>query len=203
MAPTSAPTGTPASGDRVSLLARASGRSWPGTVRAWEETEPAAIARVSTQPAAVDALDLHQVWLSSSTAGGVTIFEGRARAVQPELLEVTGMVLLADERRRQSVRGTGGIVTLSPAGGEQRTVQPIDISRDGARLPLGEDGWQLDDPLELLVDVDGADPIAALAHTLRVDESAHAVVVAFDDLAQEDAEAIERFALSALGRRAG
>jgi hypothetical protein len=199
-------SGSPAllAGRRVSLLPRSGGQSRVGTVQAWDAVDEHVTVRVAADPGCVSALDKHQVWLSPlrrvDQESGITIFAGRARAVGDVTLEVEGVVRLVDERRRQAVRATGCLVTLPPAGGPKRTVGTLDLSRGGVRLPVGLGGWTYDDPIELTIHLDTS-TIIATGRLLRVDIEAKSVVLVFDKLEEEDAEAIDRYAIAKLERR--
>lgn len=190
------------SGRRVTLLPRSGGHSWAGTVRSWEAADDHIVAQIYAEADAVSSLDHHQVWLSTvSRMGdeyGVTIFAGRAYAVDSESLKLEGVVRLADERRRRAVRVTGSMVTLPPAGGPSVRVATLDISRGAVRLPIGEGGWTYDDPLDLVVHLGDEQSINVLGRLLRIDAATQSVVLGFDYLPDYDAEALDRFALTQL-----
>ena len=190
------------SGRRVTLLPRSGGHSWAGTVRSWDAADDHVVARIYAEADAIASLDRHQVWLSTvSRIGdeyGVTIFAGRAYAVDNESLKLEGVVHLAGERRRRAVRVTGSSVTLPPAGGPAIRVATLDISRGAVRLPIGEGGWTYDDPLDLVVHLGDDQTINVLGRLLRIDESAGSVVLGFDYLPDRDAEKLDRFALGQL-----
>jgi hypothetical protein len=190
------------SGRRVTLLPRSGGHSWAGTVRSWDAANDHVVAQIYAEADAIASLDRHQVWLSTvSRIGdeyGVTIFAGRAFAVDNESLKLEGVVRLADERRRRAVRVTGSSVTLPPAGGPAIRVATLDISRGAVRLPIGEGGWTYDDPLDLVVHLGDDQTINVLGRLLRIDESAGSVVLGFDYLPDRDAEILDRFALGQL-----
>src|SRR5687767_13784688 len=98
---------TLATGRRVSVLPRSGGHAWAGTVQAWDLSGERVVARIHTASDAVADLDHHQVWLSTVSRdgdeSGITIFAGRASAVDSESLQVEGVVRLADERRRRAL----------------------------------------------------------------------------------------------------
>jgi hypothetical protein len=184
------------------MLPRSGGHSWAGTVRSWDAADDHVVAQIYAEADAISSLDHHQVWLSTvSRIGdeyGVTIFAGRAYAVDTESLKLEGVVRLADERRRRDVRVTGSSVTLPPAGGPAIRVETLDISRGAVRLPIGEGGWTYDDPLDLVVHLGDEKTINVLGRLLRIDEAAGSVVLGFDYLPDRDAEALDRFALGRL-----
>ena len=190
------------SGRRVTLLPRNGGHSWAGTVRSWDSDHDQVVAQIFAEADAVSSLDHHQVWLSTvSRMGdeyGVTIFAGRAYAVDGESLKLEGVVRLADERRRRAVRVTGSEVTLPPSGGTRLRVATLDISRGAVRLPIGEGGWTYDDPLDLVVHLGDTKSINVVARMLRIDEDARSVVLGFDYVPVHEAEALDRFALTQL-----
>jgi PilZ domain len=189
-------------GRRVTLLPRNGGHSWAGTVRSWKAADDQVVAQIFTEADAVSSLDHHQVWLSTvSRLGdeyGVTIFAARAHAVDRESLKLEGVVWLVDERRRRAVRVIGSEVTLPPSGGTRVRVATLDISRSAVRLPIGEGGWNYDDPLDLVVHLGDTKSINVVARMLRVDEATKSVVLGFDYVPDADAEAIDRFALTQL-----
>jgi hypothetical protein len=190
------------SGRRVTLLPRNGGHSWAGTVRSWDAADDHVVAQIYAEADAIASLDHHQVWLSTvSRIGdeyGVTIFAGRAYAVDNESLKLEGVVRLADERRRRAVRVSGSSVTLPPAGGPGIRVATLDISRGAVRLPIGDGGWTYDDPLDLVVHLGDDQTINVLGRLLRIDEAAGSVVLGFDYLPDHDVEALDRFALRRL-----
>jgi hypothetical protein len=190
------------SGRRVTLLPRDGGHSWAGTVRSWNVDADQVIAQIFAEADAVISLDHHEVWLSTvSRLGeecGVTIFSGRAYAVDSESLKLEGVVRIADERRRRAVRVSGCEVTLPSSGGTRVRVPALDISRSAVRLPIGEGGWIYDDPLDLVVHLGDTRAVNVVGRTLRVDEHTRSVVLGFDYLPDDEAEALDRFALTQL-----
>jgi hypothetical protein len=197
-----ASSGTGLAGRPVSLLPRAGGPAWPGTVQTWEVAADHVIARVDASADAVRTLDHHQVWLSTTnhTPGddGITIFAGRAVAVAAGALELDGVVRLAAEPRRQAVRAAGCRVTLPPdLTGVQRTVAVVDLSRGGVRVPVDPTGWTYDDPLDLVLHLPGEPSLNVVGRLLRLDPAGSAVL-ALDDLPDGVAAAIDRFALTQL-----
>jgi hypothetical protein len=197
-----ASSSTGLAGRPVSLLPRAGGRAWTGTVQTWEVAADHVVARVDISADAVSRLDHHQVWLSttSHTVGGegITIFAGRAVAVAPRALELDGVVRLADEPRRRAVRAAGCRVTLPPdVTGVQHTVAAVDLSRGGVRVAVDATGWTYDDPLDLVLHLPGESSVIVVGRLLRLDPAGSAVL-ALDDLADEVAAAIDRFALTQL-----
>lgn len=193
-------------GRRVSLLPRTGGHLRAGTVGSWDTSNGRVVASVDAAPDAVSSLDHHQVWLSTVTRGdehGVTVFSGRAFAVDGESLRLEGVVRVVEEKRRRAVRAPGGLVSLQSSGAGERNVASLDISRSAVRLPVGDGGWGYPDPLDLVVQLRDTRPIYALAWLLRIDVEAKTVVLGFDSLSVADAEAIDRFVLTQLADPAG
>jgi hypothetical protein len=202
-----ASSSTDLAGRRVSLLPRAGGRAWTGTVQRWEVAADRVVARIDTSADAASTLDHHQVWLSTTNdppgSEGITIFAGRAVAVAPDALELDGVVRLADEPRRQAVRAAGCRVTLPPdLTGVQHTVAAVDLSRGGVRVPVNSTRWPYDDPLDLVLHLPDEPSVNVVGRLLRLDPAGSAVV-GLDDLADEVAAAIDRYALTQLPPPAG
>jgi hypothetical protein len=189
-------------GRRVTLLPCNGGHSWAGTVRSWSADDDQVVAQIFAEADAISSLDHHQVWLSTvnrlGDEYGVTIFAGRAHAVDRESLELEGMVWLADEPRRRAVRVSGSEVTLPPLGGTRLRVPTLDISRGAVRLPIGAGGWMYDDPMDLVVHLGDERSINVVGRMLRVDEDTKSVVIGFDYLPDDEGEALDRFALTQL-----
>lgn len=189
-------------GRQVSLLPRAGGHAWRGTVAAWDTSQPGhVVARVSADVEAVDALDHHQVWLSTVTRAddedGVTIFAGQAAAAHDGSLVLDGVVRLASERRRAAVRARGGLVRLPHGEGRPaRTVPAVDISRGGVRLSMPGSAWTYGDKSAVTVELPSGEVLDVQSVLVRT--SANEVVLELVDLGDAEAAALERYALSRL-----
>ena len=191
-----------ADGRQVSLLPRAGGHAWPAEVAVWDVSEPGhVVARVRADAEAVDALDHHQVWLSTVTRAddeqGVTIFAGNARAARDGSLVLDGVVRLASERRRTAVRARGGLVRLPHGEGRPaRTVPAADISRAGVRLAMPGSTWIHGDKTAVSVELPSGEVLDV--HTVLVRTTADEVVLELVDLGDAEAAALDRYALSRL-----
>jgi hypothetical protein len=187
-------------GRRVSMLPRSGGHAWAGIVRAWASTSDHVVARIQAAAEAVTNLDHHQVWLSTvSRSGdehGITIFAGKALAVDRESLDLQGVVRLTDERRRKAVRAPGGTATIPAQAGAERTVAVRDISRGGVRLQLDDAGWAYDEPLDLTLHLGGGVSLDVHGHLLRLDHEGKVAVLAFADLHVDAAAALDRYVLT-------
>lgn len=187
-------------GRSVSLLPRAGGHAWAGLLTDWQETgEDHVLAHVQTDLAAVDALDHHQVWLSTvgklDDEDGVTIFAGRALAQEDGSLLVDGVVQLVSERRRRAVRAAGAKVRLPDQDSRPgATLAAADVSRGGLRLAMNGTGWTYGQEVTVTVELPDAATVMATARLLR--EEGGDVVLELDDLAEGDAAAIDRYALT-------
>ena len=199
-APVTAPVLT--SGRQVSLLPRAGGHAWSGTVATWDTSEPGhVVARVSADAEAVDALDRHQVWLSTVTRAedeeGVTIFVGQALASPDGSLVLDGVARLVGERRRASVRARGGLVRLPHGEGRPaRTMPAIDISRGGVRLSMPGSAWTYGDKSAVTVELPSGEVLEAQSVLVRT--TGDEVVLELVDLGDAEAAALDRYALSRL-----
>ena len=191
-----------ASGRQVSLLPRAGGHAWAAEVAEWDVSQPDhVVARVRADAEAVDALDRHNVWLSTVTRAdgeeGVTIFAGTAAAAPGGVLVVDGVVRLASERRRAAVRATGGLVRLPHGDGRPaRTVPATDISRGGVRLSMPGSAWTYGDKTTVTVELPSGDVLEV--HTVLVRTTTAEVVLELVDLGDAEAAALDRYALSRL-----
>jgi len=187
-------------GRSVSLLPRAGGHAWAGLLTDWQETgDDHVLAHVQTDLAAIDALDHHQVWLSTVTRAddedGVTIFAGRALAQEDGSLLVDGVVRLVSERRRRAVRAAGAKVRLPDQDGRPgATLVATDVSRGGLRLATNGTGWTYGQEVTVTVELPDSATVTATARLLR--EEGGDVVLELDDLAEADAAAIDRYALT-------
>lgn len=202
-----AETGAPrplAPGRAVNVLPRTGGPSWPATVRAWEAAGASVSVALEAARPAVEALDHHQVWLSTvgrdSEGSGVTIFVGRAWADEEDGLRVNGVVRMAEEPRRSAVRAANGTVTLLPQGGAERTVRCLDISRGGVRLPVGREGWVHEDPVDLVVHLERGHAVNVVGRLHRLDAERRVVVLRFDPLSELDGGELDRYAIARLRR---
>ena len=193
-----------ASGRRVSLLPRAGGPAYPAVVRAWVAAGDQVVARVEAEPPAVTALDHHQLWLSTVTRSGeehgVTIFAGRARAVEPTVLDLEGVVRLAHEARRRAVRAPGATVTVPLGNRPQQSLQALDLSRGGVRLLLGDEAWNHGDKVDMEVHLDDRVTVTASARLLRLDDDGRSAVLGFVGLPESAALAIDHHVLGHLSK---
>jgi hypothetical protein len=191
-----------ADGRQVSLLPCSGGISQAGTVVSWMTERGHVMARVAAAADVVAGLDHHQVWLSTTERHGdepgVTIFLGRAVASDPQTLALDGAVRLTAETRRKEVRAGGASVTLPPSGGSSQTVETLDISRSGVRVPLTRHSWVHDDPVDLVVQAGPVGPFNVTAHLLRLDPGSDSAVLLFDDLSESEGAALDRYALAQL-----
>lgn len=194
----------PAPGTPGTLLPRTGGPPWPATVRAWEAPGATVLVTLDVPEPAVQALDHHQVWLSTvghdSAGAGTVVFVGRARAGDRGGLLVDRVVRMVDEPRRSAVRAAHGTVTLLPQGAPERTVHCLDLSRGGVRLPIEPSAWRYADPVELVVHLDNGHVVNAVGRLHRRDVEWLTVVLRLDPLPGPDGGELDRYALSRLRR---
>lgn len=199
----------PAVGSTVTLLPVAAGPERTGTLADWS-AGPAGLvvtASIAIAPPDAAALDGQRVWARVESAdGGVRVLEGVAVATTDGELSMTGMLALAEERRRAAPR----VETMRPvrvslealALRHASEAHTVDLSRTGARLRVPALEGTVADASGMLVELDiavgGDRTVTAGAEVIRVDAARGELAVRFVDLAEEDAEELDRAVLSEL-----
>ncbi len=206
------PPVVPPVGAVVVLLPVTSGSERTGALSSWSSGPAGLVATASIVLARedVEALAGQRVWASVTSDEGVTVLEGVAAAeVGGAGVTLTGMLAIADERRRTAPRvQTVRTARVSLEARELRPVREartVDLSRTGARLSMpaaslegavgGVGGVVL---VEIEVVVGQDETITAGAEVLRVDPELGELAVRFVDLAEEDAERLDRAVLTEL-----
>jgi hypothetical protein len=203
----------PAVGSAVTLLPVAAGPERTGTLSDWSAGPAGLVVTASiTLPAeGVAALAGQRVWARvESPDGGVRVLEGVTSAAGTEVV-LTGVLAIAEERRRAAPRvATSRPVRVSlealalRQAGEARTV---DLSRTGARLRMPaaslEDAVAAADLVEVEVLVGDDETVVAGAEVIRVDADRGELAVRFVDLAEEDAQRLDRAVLGQLSAQRG
>jgi hypothetical protein len=191
------------SGRQVTLLPRNGGQTWTGVVRRWDTTPaPHVVANIETTHPAVNALDHHQVWLSTMNAAddefGITIFAGRAVGIGDELLEVDGVVRLATEPRRRAIRGDGASVSFPGTATAPGPWPVVDLSHGGLRVPVGVVGWAQGAEVDMVLHLDEEQDVKAVGRLLRVEANDREAVLELIGLSEPDMAAIDRHVLARL-----
>ena len=210
MASTTQGSAAPHVGSTVSVLPVSAGRERVGALSDWS-VGPAGLvvtASITLTEDAVDALTGRRVWARiESQDGGVRVLEGVAVAgIEPTELGLTGVLALAEERRRTAPRvETSRAVRVSLEALALRhasDAHTVDLSRTGARLRMPaastEDALAGGAMVEVDIAVGLDETVTAGAEVIRVDHARGELAVRFVDLAEEDAVRLDRAVLSEL-----
>ena len=198
--------GTPATGAPVLtgtpliVLSIHGGRPYPATVQTWVATAQGLVvsARVSVTAEAMHSLADHRVWVSVPDRGpGFTVFSGVAHRAEETALDITGVVTLVRERRREHVRGPAKVqVSISTGDASPRQLQVVDLSQGGVRVALrAPSDLALDEFVTVEVHLEDGASISARGKVIRIDSAAGQAVVRFEDLSSEHGTRIDRYVL--------
>jgi len=204
---------TPQAGSDVVLLPVAAGHERSGTLAEWS-AGPAGLVvtvRVELAPEHVAELSGQRVWARvESPDGAVRVLEGVvvADAVGASLT-MTGMLALAEERRRAAPR----VETMLPvkvsldalALRHASDAHTVDLSRTGARLRMPAASLKASMVVakggvmvEVEVAVGATETVTADAEVIRVDAERGEMAVRFVGLQEADAELLDRAVLTTL-----
>lgn len=210
----------PPVGAVVVVLPVVAGPERTGALSDWS-TGPAGLvvtADVAMAPEDVAAVAGQRVWARvDSPDGGVRVLEGVAVADAGGTgLRMTGMLALADERRRAAPRvHTSRPARVSLEAADVRRAEDartVDLSRTGARLRVPAASLEgtvgtVGGPI-VTVEIDGVvgavgqgETITAGAEVIRVDAALGELAVRFVDLPEGDAERLDRAVLTELSAR--
>ena len=171
------------------------------------------VAAVSTVPATVRAVSGSNVWGSFSTPNDALIVLAalaRERPESAELLELTGVRMLAYERRRRSARaGLARSVRLR-SGRDIHQATTLDLSRGGCRVFTKDPGdprdpgapGNLEAGYELAVEVDLDDGHVLEAEATVVRADGPELALRFTGLAASDAAEVDATVFRELVRSA-
>lgn len=192
--------GIPPAGSTVTLLSQSRGMSYDATVRSWDSGDAGLVVstRVEVSSEAVRELADHRVWVSAPVGPHrLTVFGGIAHPAGSTALDITGVVPLVREQRRQSPRATAHVeVTVAGPDQEPHRLQGIDLSRGGVRVILRHPGeLVVGEHVVVEVRLEDGSSIPATGAVTRVDEQAGYAVVRFDDLPSDHRDHIDRFVL--------
>lgn len=192
--------GSPPEGSTVTVLSQSRGMSYDATVQSWDSGDAGLVVstRVEVGADAVRELADHRVWVSAPIGPqGLTVFGGIAHPASSSSLDITGVVPLVREQRRQSPRAAAHVqVTLAGEDRSPHQLRAIDLSRGGVRVILREPGeLSVGEHVEVDVQLEDGTSVPATGEVTRVDEHGGYAVVRFDDLPSDGRDHIDRFVL--------
>lgn len=202
-------------GSTVTLLPVAAGPERTGSLSDWS-AGPAGLvvtAAITVEEDVARALSGQRVWARvESGDGGVRVLEGVVVAGSaPGELSMTGVLALAEERRRTAPR----VETTRPvrvslealALRHASDAHTVDLSRTGARLRMPaaslEDAVAGGAVVEVDIAVGEDQTVTAGAEVIRVDHERGELALRFTDLAEEDAQRLDRAVLTELSAQRG
>ncbi|HSP37391.1 MAG TPA: PilZ domain-containing protein [Frankiaceae bacterium] len=185
----------PSPGSRVSLIpTEQPAPALAATLHSWLASPGglAITADVRVDRAALDLLAGASVWATFRTDdGGQLVVAALARpsSGSDELLELTGVAMLARELRRETVRAALRHEVRLLTGDDEHPATTLDLSSGGCRVQVAEPGaFDVGNVVDVELDLAGAGPVTASGQVVRSDPVAHEVAVRFIDLT-ESAEA--------------
>jgi hypothetical protein len=165
-----------------------------GRLEAWLASPGglAVSAEVRLDPSAVDLLAGVSVWANFRTrANGQVVVAALARpsALREDVLELTGVSMLAHEPRRDAVRAGLRREVRLVARDVEHSATTLDLSSGGCRVQVAEPAaFGVGEIVDVRLDLALEGPVSAAGQVVRSDRIAHEVAVRFIDLS-ETAEA--------------
>lgn len=192
--------GIPSPGSPVTVLSQSRGVAHDAIVRTWEAGEAGLVVstRVDLNPDAMHDLADQRVWVSvPMQEHGMTVFGGIAHTAGESSLDITGVVPLVRERRRQAVRSSpSATVTVSSRQRTPQRMPALDLSRGGVRVVLrGRRELTLGEHVVVDVHFDDGRTVPTTGQVTRIDLHAGHAVVRFDRMPQSHGDQIDRYVL--------
>ena len=167
----------------------------------------AVIAEVRIDPAAVDLLAGASVWANFRTAdGGQLVFAALARpsASHHDMLELTGVAVLARERRRESIRAGLHREVRLLAGDVEHPATTLDLSSGGCRVQVADPtAFGVGELVDVHLELADEGPVSAAGEIVRSDRVAHEVAVRFIDLTESTEAALDALVYSSISEALG
>ncbi len=191
----------PAAGSTVSLLCSTRDLVALAELESWSASASGLVvtSHLTTTQELAQLLDGERVWASTYTqqSNTLVVFEGlasQARQDRPELLTVTGISVIARERRRFEPRACVPCdIALRVDETRPVTARAVDLSRSGCRVELSEpDSLAVGDRAVAELTLVDAAVVCTSCEVLRLDDRGTQAVLAFRDLSDSDAAAISR-----------
>ncbi len=182
----------------VTLVPVRGGPSARGEARTWDDD--GATVRVAFGSAL--ALDGQPVWVrATSTDSHLVLLSARARrGERRDELALDAVVHVATEARRAHLRApVEHPVLLVQEGTRSRTTRTVDLSAAGCRVRrLPEHRLREGQRLRAALDVDAGPPVWADTEVVRVDHEVDEIALHFLEVADADAERLDRDVLAYL-----
>lgn len=177
------------------------------TLDAWSASPGglAVTAEVRMDRAAADLLAGASVWASFRTGdGGQLVLSALARpaAAEPDVLELTGVAMLARESRRVAVRAGLRQQVRLVAGEVEHSATTLDLSSGGCRVQVAEpEAFGVGEVVDVRLELDEEGPLTTAGQVVRSDRVAHEVAVRFLDLTESAEAALDALVYSTISGR--
>jgi hypothetical protein len=152
-------------------------------------------AEVRIDRAAVDILAGASVWATFRTAGGGQLLVAslaRPTVGAAEILELTGVAMLAREPRRDAIRAGLRREVRLLADDIEHSATTLDLSSGGCRVQVAEpEAFPVGRAVDVHLDLAAEGPLQAAGEIVRSDPVAHEVAVRFLDLSEADEAALD------------
>jgi hypothetical protein len=197
----------PQPGSRVSLIPTTQlGPALGARLESWFASPGglAVTAEVRVDPAAVDLLAGASVWANFLTASGahlVLTALSRPAAGEDDLLELTGVAVLARETRRDAVRAGLRREVRLITGAVEHPATTLDLSSGGCRVQVADpEAFDVGEMVDVQLDLADEGPLAAAGEIVRSDSLAHEVAVRFVDLTESTEAALDALIYSTISK---
>jgi hypothetical protein len=195
----------PQPGSRVSLIPTTQpGPALGARLESWFASPGglAVTAEVRVDASAVDLLAGASVWANFRTASGAQLILtalSRPAVGDDELLELTGVAMLARETRRDSVRAGLRREVRLIAGEVEHPATTLDLSSGGCRVQVADpEAFDVGEMVDVRLDLAADGPMAAAGQIVRSDVLAHEVAVRFVDLTESTEAALDALIYSSI-----
>jgi len=197
---------TPAPGSTVSLLpTQGAVPALSARLETWLASPGglAVTAEVRLDRSATELLAGASVWATFRTQeGGQLVLSALARpsSGEAELLELTGVAMLAREHRRDAVRAGLRQDVRLVAGEVEHSATTLDLSSGGCRVQVADpSAFGVGEVVDVQLELDGEAPLVTAGQVVRSDQVAHEVAVRFLDLTDDDEAVLDALVYSAIG----
>jgi c-di-GMP-binding flagellar brake protein YcgR len=124
----------------------------------------------------------------------------RPSSGENDLLELTGVAMLAREHRRDAVRAGLRQDVRLVAGEVEHSATTLDLSSGGCRVQVADpSAFGVGEVVDVQLELDGEAPLTAAGQVVRSDQVAHEVAVRFLDLTDDDEAVLDALVYAAIG----